>query len=150
MDGWQDLFITNGYKRDTKNNDLQQMVEDEKEKNGSLTIQEFLDLIPAVKIENFVYKNEGNYRFEDIRTDWGIDEKINSNGVAYADLDNDVDLYLILNNVDVEASVYENITENESHFLKIDLSEFKYSEMLGMRFQLKTKHTIQTKEAYFV
>lgn len=151
MDGWQDLFISNGYKRDTKNNDLQFMVEEEKEKKGSLTIEEFLNLIPSVKIENFFYRNSRDYKFEDKRADWGVDEKINSNGAAYADLDNDGDLDLILNNVDSEASIYENITEHKNHFLKIDLSGIKESEYLGMRFKLDMKNTKdQIREAYFV
>ncbi len=150
MDGWQDLFVTNGYKRDTKNNDLHYLVEEEKEKNGDLTIEAFLELIPSVEVENFVYQNNGEYKFEDKRADWGIDKKINSNGIAYADFDNDGDLDIVLNNVDVEASIYENVNERKGHYLKIDLSSFKYSELLGMKFMLKTQKMTQIKEAYFV
>jgi hypothetical protein len=150
MDGWQDLFITNGYKRDTKNNDIQNMINAELEKKSKLTVMELLDLIPSVQIENFFFQNKRDLTFGDKRADWGIDEKLNSNGAAYADLDNDGDLDLILNNVDAKASIYQNTTSNGSHYLKIDLSEIPDDQLMGMRFTLETEDTKQSKEAYFV
>ncbi|MBK6953410.1 MAG: VCBS repeat-containing protein [Crocinitomicaceae bacterium] len=150
MDGWQDLFITNGYKRDTKNNDIQNMINAELEKKSKLTVMELLDLIPSVQIENFFFQNRRDLTFVDKRADWGIDEKLNSNGAAYADLDNDGDLDLILNNVDAKASIYQNTTQNGNHYLKIDLSEIPDKQLMGMRFYLETENTKQMKEASFV
>ncbi|MBK6524113.1 MAG: VCBS repeat-containing protein [Crocinitomicaceae bacterium] len=150
MDGWQDLFITNGYKRDTKNNDIQNMINAELEKKSKLTVMELLDLIPSVQIENFFFQNKRDLTFGDKRADWGIDEKLNSNGAAYADLDNDGDLDLILNNVDAKASIYQNTTQNGNHYLKIDLSEIPDKQLMGMRFYLETENTKQMKEASFV
>jgi hypothetical protein len=150
MDGWQDLFITNGYKRDTKNNDIQNKINAELEKKSKLTVMELLDLIPSVQIENFFFQNKRDLTFGDKRADWGIDEKLNSNGAAYADLDNDGDLDLILNNVDAKASIYQNTTSNGNHYLKIDLSEIPDKQLMGMRFYLETEKTNQMKEACFV
>ncbi len=150
MDGWQDLFITNGYKRDTKNNDIQNMINAELEKKSELTVMELLDLIPSVQIENFFFQNKRDLTFGDKRADWGIDEKLNSNGAAYADLDNDGDLDLVLNNVDAKASIYQNTTQNGNHYLKIDLSDIPDKQLMGMRFYLETENTKQMKEASFV
>jgi hypothetical protein len=150
MDGWLDLFISNGYKRDTKNNDIQNLINAELEKKNKLSVMEMLDLIPSVQIENFFFRNTRDLKFADKRADWGIDEKLNSNGAAYADLDNDGDLDLVLNNVDAKASVYQNTTKNGNHYLKIDLSEIPDAELAGMTFILKTKKGTQTREANFI
>lgn len=150
MDGWLDLFITNGYKRDTKNNDIQFMINEQLEKKSKITTMELLDLIPSVQIENFFFRNTRDLKFADKRADWGVDEKLNSNGAAYADLDNDGDLDLVLNNVDAPASVYKNTTSNGNNFLKIDLSEIPDTELTGMKFILKTKKGIHVAESNFI
>lgn len=150
MDGWQDLFISNGYKRDTKNNDIQNLINQQLEKKSKITVMELLELIPSVQIENFFFRNSHDLKFADKRADWGVDEKLNSNGAAYADLDNDGDLDLILNNVDSKASVYENVTSNGNQYLKIDLSEIPDDELFGARLVLETGSGTQTHECNFV
>ncbi|MBK7130653.1 MAG: VCBS repeat-containing protein [Crocinitomicaceae bacterium] len=150
MDGWLDLFITNGYKRDTKNNDIQYLINQQLEKKNQISVMELLELIPSVRIENFFFRNTHDLKFADKRADWGIDEKLNSNGAAYADLDNDGDLDLVLNNVDDFASVYQNTTSNGNHYLKLDLSEIPDEKISGAKFLLTTKKTTQAKEANFV
>lgn len=150
MDGYQDLFITNGYKRDTKNNDIGYMLKQAKDKKGELTIQEFLDLIPAVKIENFFFRNSGHYKFEDKRSLWGVDEKLNSNGAAYADLDGDGDLDLVLNNMDEKASIYENTGKPEGSRIEVGLKKMPQALLAGLIFEAHTDKSVQTKEAYFV
>ena len=153
MDGWQDLFISNGYKRDTKNNDIQHLINEELAKQGNkskITVMEMLQLIPSVQIENFFFRNNRDLTFADKRADWGVDEKPNSNGAAYADLDNDGDFDLVLNNVDAPASLYKNVTKNESNYLEIDLAGVPDSVLLGFKFWFVTEKTKQHKEAYFV
>ncbi len=149
MDGYLDLFVTNGYKRDTKNNDIPYLLSAAKEKQGSLSVTEFLELIPSVKIENFFFKNNGDLTFSDQRIDWGVDEQLNSNGAAYADLDLDGDLDLILNNVDTLASIYENKLTTENSLI-IDLSEIPQAVISGARIKVFNQDQVQTKEAYFV
>lgn len=150
MDGWQDLFISNGYKRDTKNNDIQFYIDQALKNKSKISVTEMLNLIPSVQIENFFFQNNKDLTFADKRADWGIDEKLNSNGAAYADLDNDGDMDLILNNVDTKASIYENMTENGNHFLKIDLSAIPDSICVGAKFSLFTNKSYQNKEANFI
>jgi enediyne biosynthesis protein E4 len=153
MDGWQDLFISNGYKRDTKNNDIQHLINQKLElldNRSKITVMEMLELIPSVQIENFFFQNKRDLTFTDKRADWGVDEKPNSNGAAYADLDNDGDLDLVLNNVDSPASIYKNTTSNGNHFLKIDLSGVPDHILVGSRFDFYTDSTSQTRECHFV
>ncbi|MBK9190958.1 MAG: VCBS repeat-containing protein [Crocinitomicaceae bacterium] len=111
---------------------------------------ELLKMIPSVQIENFFFRNTKDLKFADKRADWGVDENLNSNGAAYADLDNDGDLDLVLNNVDAPASVYKNTTSNGNNFLKIDLSEVPDNELQGTKFILETKKGIQVAQANFV
>ncbi|GAB3550863.1 VCBS repeat-containing protein [Spirosoma fluminis] len=119
-DGYRDLLITNGYRRDVTNLDFTAYLADlhaggfgdEQEKNKK-AYKKLLEL-PEVKLADFCYRNrgaEGSLTFEDVSEKWGFDAPNYSNGAAYADLDNDGDLDLVLNAIDDEAFVYENGTE---------------------------------------
>jgi len=48
-----------------------------------------------------------------------LDDKNFSNGATYADLDNDGDLEIIVNNVDQEAQIYKNNSNN--NFVRVKL-----------------------------
>ena len=106
-DGLKDLFVTNGLRKDIRNNDYVKikkklMKEMGKDNTGNdlKYIKEALDKTPVNPIKNYIYKNEGDLTFSNKQDDWGIDEKSFSNGAAYADLDNDGDLDIISNNID--------------------------------------------------
>jgi enediyne biosynthesis protein E4 len=150
QDGLLDLFVTNGYKRDTKNNDIGHKLDSLKEKNGSVKTLDFLNLIPSVEIENYFFKNNGDLTFKDARADWGIDEKLNSNGAVYVDLDNDGDLDLVLNNVDAPASVYENVVKTTAQDLVVDLSSLPSGLSSGMRVEVETSNNSFLQEHYAV
>ena len=70
-----------------------------------------------------MYKNEGNLNFKDIGINSDLLEPSFSNGASYADLDNDGDLDIVVNNIDENAFLYKNLTvENKiGNFLKIKL-----------------------------
>lgn len=126
-DGFKDVFITNGYKRDYTNMDFMNYAVQEKlkeNKTGKRTaIAELLENIPATIEENYTYRNNGNLTFTKVNSEWGLDQKSLSNGAAYGDLDNDGDLDLVVNNIEEEAFVYRNNSEkfNKNHYLKIQL-----------------------------
>ncbi len=126
-DGFKDVFITNGYKRDYTNMDFMNFAVQEKlkeNKTGKQTaVMELLQNIPSTIEENYTYHNNGDLTFTKVNSEWGLDQKSLSNGAAYADLDNDGDLDLVVNNIESAAFLYRNNSEkfNDNHYLKIRL-----------------------------
>ena len=116
-DGWKDIFITNGMKRDVNDNDV-----NNRENTTSFKYAFNLDITdyPSEPISNFVYRNNGGLQFDKKTKEWGLDFKGFSNGMAYADLDNDGDLDLVINNIDKTASLFENETTG-ANFLRLKL-----------------------------
>lgn len=111
-DGKKDLFITNGYKRDITDMDYMNYESDEIIKNAggksNVAIMDLLNGIKSTPIPNYAYKNKGNGQFEKSTKNWGLDQKSFSNGAAYADLDLDGDLDLIVNNFGDPSFLYRN------------------------------------------
>ncbi len=114
-DGWKDLYVTNGYKKDVADKDyvnyekkrLDQLKE-EPGANPKAVVGELLAKIPSTKIKNYVYRNNGDLTFAKRTEAWGLDQPAFSNGASYADLDNDGDLDLVVSNIDEKAFVYRN------------------------------------------
>lgn len=128
-DGHRDLFITNGYRRDITNLDFVAYLATLGEGGfGEAQVHQQnalrqLRTLPEVKLPNFCYRNTGEPIFEDRSAAWGFTAPSFSNGVAYADFDNDGDLDLVINNIDEEAFFYEN-TLNQAkaptnHWLRV-------------------------------
>lgn len=152
-DGFKDLFVTNGYKRDYTNMDFMNYAVQEKlseNKTGKRTaIMELLGNIPSTVEENYVYRNNGDLTFAKENLAWGFDRKSLSNGAAYADLDNDGDLDLIINNVEEEAFVYRNNSEThtDNGYLKIKLEgEGKNTFGVGAKIELFVNGNVITQE----
>lgn len=149
-DGWQDLFISNGYKRDTKNNDIQKKIYDEyNDDNKDVKLVDLLEIIPSENIANYFYRNQHNNTFSDENHNWAPPEALKSNGAAYVDLDNDGDLDLVVNNMDVTASIYKNNSENFG-VTRISFEKMKMSDYLGAQLYYSTDKQAQFREAYFV
>ena len=124
-DGWKDLYITNGYLRDYTNMDFLKYMGDFL-KDRKVMRQDLYDLvqrIPSSHVKNYMFKSNGDLTFTNMQQQWGIDSASNSNGAAYADLDNDGDLDLVVNNLNLPAFVYENQNNKKStnHYLQIKL-----------------------------
>ena len=106
-DGYRDLIITNGYPRDVTDHDFMVF---RAQSYFIASKKEVLDQIPIVKISNFAFRNKGNLQFEDVTDSWGFNIPTFSNGAAYADLDNDGDMDVIINNINDEAMIYRNMS----------------------------------------
>ncbi len=147
-DGFNDLFITNGYRREVRDNDYNRQHDQKKANGESIEFNEELELVPTTKIENYIFKNDGNLKFNKKTADWGLDIPLNSNGAAYADLDNDGDLDLVLNNMEDQASIFENkLKGSKSNYLRVDLKGTDANtQSLGAKVRLYTADGIQFKE----
>ena len=126
-DGWKDLYISNGYLRDFTNMDFLKYKYDFIQQKGRLKKEEVLDIINKMEssnVVNYTYQNKGDLTFNDVSKSWGLTVGSNSNGASYADLDNDGDLDLIVNNINSPAFIYRNNSEKETknHFLNIKLN----------------------------
>ncbi len=126
-DGWKDLFVTNGYRRDYTNLDFIKYMDDYVQAKGRLQREDVLDIIskmPASNVVNYGFKNQRGAAFSNQTQAWGLNTPSNSNGAAYADLDNDGDLDLVVNNINQPAFVYRNEAQNRPNqrYLQLKLT----------------------------
>ena len=124
-DGDKDLYVTNGYFRDYTNLDFINFMDDYVKSKGRLRREDVLEIIkemPSSNLTNYYFSNQGDVIFSDDTKKFGLNQPANSNGAAYADLDNDGDLDLIVNNINKTAFIYRNDTENDmNHYLQVKL-----------------------------
>jgi hypothetical protein len=111
-DGYRDIIITNGFPKDVTDHDF---IAYRQQVNMFAGKQEILENIPVVKIPNYAYRNTGNLQFTDVTEDWGLKVPSFSNGAAYADFDNDGDLDVVMNNINQEAFLYRNRSEDRNN-----------------------------------
>lgn len=136
-DGWKDLFVTNGYYRDYTNLDFINYMNEYVQEKGRLQREDVMDIIkdmPSSNVINYIFQNLKGSGFQNKTKDWGIDQHSNSNGALYADLDNDGDLDLVVNNINQPAFVFRNESQKSegNHFLQIKLNgEGKNTQGLG-------------------
>ncbi|NRF39566.1 FG-GAP-like repeat-containing protein [Pedobacter foliorum] len=121
-DGLRDLVVTNGFPKDVTDRDF---IAFRREASPVTTQANTLAQIPEVKLHNYAFRNNGNCSFSDVSNDWGLTEISFSNGGVSVDLDNDGDLDMVINNINDEASVYENTKLNSKpenvHYLSVQL-----------------------------
>ncbi len=126
-DGYKDIFISNGYLRDYTNKDFLRYWGDYKLKKAMahepFLLMDLVTAMPSTKLLNYVYKNNGDLTFTNEQKDWGLTDAAVSSGAVYADLDNDGDLDLVVNNINAAASVYQNTSRDAggSSYLSLKL-----------------------------
>jgi enediyne biosynthesis protein E4 len=109
-DGHRDIFVTNGFPKDVTDHDFGAY---RSTVSYLLSPMDMQSRIPQIKVPKFMFRNEGNLKFQDVSKYWGVDIAAFSNGAAYGDLDNDGDLDLVVNNIDDKAFVLQNTLNDD-------------------------------------
>jgi hypothetical protein len=156
-DGLKDIFISNGISRRLNDIDyvnyvsgdaLQAKMKTDSDHSQDLSL---INKLPQIKIPNRFFKNDGNLVFEDIGHSIGNNNSSYSNGAVYADLDNDGDLDIVVNNVDDEATLYQNKENDDKSKAYLDI-KLKGSEKninaLGAKIFVFTRGQIRYYENY--
>ncbi|MBW8243538.1 VCBS repeat-containing protein [Muricauda oceani] len=146
-DGFKDIFITNGIKREIANQDFGNYLDAHEDSLQAMPIEDILSQMPSDKLQNYAFKNKKDLSFQKVIEDWGLEKAVNSNGAAYGDLDNDGDLDLVVNNLDDEAFVYEN--NSTANFLNIRLvGDSKNKNAIGSKVKVYTDSIQQFQELF--
>lgn len=167
-DGWKDLFVSNGYLRDYTSLDFikydvaaafaeaGRQGKDVSTREGYEKNMPLFDLIkkmPSTKIPNYIYRNNGDLSFTNESQNWGLDDLSISSGAAYADLDNDGDLDLIVCNNNDPVWIYRNnrAEAGNNNYLKLKLEgNGKNYFALGAKIVLRSASGAQMQEMYNV
>ncbi|MBD0404671.1 FG-GAP-like repeat-containing protein [Flammeovirga sp. EKP202] len=161
-DGYKDLFVSNGVKKDFRNNDFNSYKNQQfnqffethtkrnkvnKEKARSLTM-DIVRKMPERKKPNRIYKNLDGTSFEK-KLDWMEGIPNASNGAVYVDLDLDGDLDLVLNNTDDPSPIYENTSRSNNNYLNVVLrGDIKNTHALGAKVYVSSNTSNQLVENY--
>jgi hypothetical protein len=131
-DGWKDIMVCNGMYLDVTDQDYIAYAADRDSKrifqenpgnNSSKKYKMLKEMLVSQPIPNYAFVNQKNLKFNNTAYDLGLGQPGFSNGASYADLDNDGDLDLIVNNLNDQCSVFKNtIREKENkNFLRLQL-----------------------------
>jgi hypothetical protein len=110
-DGFRDILITNGFPKDITDHDFMTF---RANASNIASKEQILEQIPAVRLKNFAFKNDGALNFLNVTDQWGLDDPLFSSGAAYADLDNDGDMDFVVSNINDPSMVYENVSHHGS------------------------------------
>ncbi|MCX2678495.1 VCBS repeat-containing protein [Galbibacter sp. EGI 63066] len=168
-DGIKDIFITNGYLRDYTNKDFmkfemdkaiakvrargKELFNDKGKKEYAKVIYELVEKMPSTKIPNYMLLNQGDYIFENVTEKWGLSNATVSTGAAYADLDNDGGLDLVVSNTNEPIGIYKNNTveKRKTNFVRVKLKgDDKNTYASGAKIWIYTDSLVQYLENYNV
>jgi enediyne biosynthesis protein E4 len=144
-DGWKDMYITNGLKRDITDWDYKVFVLDSiinsMNQGRSVNLNTWLQSIPSVPIKNYLYRNNGTLKFDNYTDKWSDAPPSFSSGAAYGDLDNDGDLDLVVNNVDGPAFILKSNAREQNqnaHYLRFKFYKApgSFDEIYGVTVKL--------------
>ncbi len=123
-DGYKDIFVSNGIMRATNDLDFINYLSNTLLQNSDASDSgernlKLIENIPQNKRANVFFKNNGDLTFSDTSSEWDNGAETFSNGSVYADLDNDGDLDLVVNNAHDTAHLLQNTLSDRSNYLKL-------------------------------
>ncbi len=155
-DGRKDLFVSNGipkrmndidYINFVSGNEIQQKLKENSIQDKDLAL---INKFPEIKIPNQFFLNQGNFKFTNLTDSIVHNPPTFSNGSIYADLDNDGDLDIVVNNINDPVLVYENNTnkanQQKSYALLKLLGAPNNTQAVGAKIVLYTKEQVHTYE----
>jgi len=151
-DGYKDIFISNGYPKGVTDLDYMGAAASAQQRGDSARKRKLLKDLPSYEVSNYVFRNNGDLTFTDETKPWGMDQPSYSYGAAYADLDNDGKLDLVVNNIDGPAFIYQNVgpSDDAHHYLDIRLvGESPRERTAGIGAQLKITAGGQKQYVYY-
>lgn len=112
LDGYEDVLISNGMERAARDADVAERLKAMRTTRQMSDAEVFQArrMFPRLANTNLVFRNRGDLTFEEMGGQWGFNATGVSHGFALADLDNDGDLDVALNNLNAAAGIYRNET----------------------------------------
>ena len=154
MDGYKDIFVTNGIGRDYTNADFIKYFNDEESNGSQKPLLEHLKLMPTSQTKNYIFKNiqdpnNSTPQFTNQQKNWGFDEPTVASGCVYVDLDNDGDLEIVTNNLNEPSRIYQNTQQenNPKKYVKIKLKGSAQNPFgIGASIAVKSNKNTQMQE----
>jgi len=143
--GFNDIFVSNGLLHDLTNRDYLEEISDPRLINqiitgGDVDFKQLIDKMSPNPIPNYMFNNEGNLLFTNRAKEWGLDTPGFSSSAAWADLNNDGSLDLVVNNVDELTWIYNNQaskTYPDRSWLKVELEgDAPNTQAIGAQLQV--------------
>ncbi len=108
LDGYEDLLIPTGNNHDVQDADVLEALSKIREPGTPENKLKNLRLFPRLETASLAFRNQHDLTFKDASAEWGFNSVGIAHGLALADLDNDGDLDIVVNNLHAAAGLYRN------------------------------------------